>query len=233
VNSSNLPFPPLQPSSPLGDLWRRWGGLTIGAVVLVGLVCFIWYMLHDTAGTKREVAATPMLMLPPEPIKPPEPEKLPDPPPEKIKPEVQEPKPSPVDSPKDQAPSPSKDLSDPTTINADAQAGTDSFNVGAGNGGGMGGAGGAMAGSYSRYVANAMQQALARDQRTRQLAFDDITVDVWLDADGKVVRSALVHGSAAKVDDLVLATLGDFRSDEKPAPSMRFPMRVVIKGRRP
>jgi protein TonB len=230
VNSSNLPFPPLQPSSRAGDVWRRWGGLTIGAVVLVGLIGFIWYMLAGTASTKREVAATPMLMLPPEPIKPPEPEKLPDPPPEKIKPEVQEPKPSPVDAPKDQAPSPSKDLAEPLTMNADAQAGVGG--ILAGSGGGMVGGGG-MAGSYSRYVANAMQQALARDQRTRQLAFDDITVDVWLDADGKVVRTALVHGSSAKVDEMVLAALGDFRSDERPAPSMKFPMRVVIKGRRP
>lgn len=230
MKSSNLPFPNMPQSPQSGGMWRRWGGLAIGVAVLAVLVAFIWYMLAGTASTKREVAATPMLMLPPEPIKPPEPEKLPDPPPEKIKPEIQEPKPSPVDAPKDQAPSPDKPVGDPLTMNADAQAGVGG--ILAGGGGGMVGGGG-MAGSYSRYVANAMQQTLARDQRTRQLAFDDITIDIWLDANGKVVKTALVQGSAGKVDDQVLAVLGEFHSDERPSPSMRFPMRVVIKGRRP
>lgn len=230
MKSSNLPFPDMPQGPRSGGMWRRWGGLAIGVAVLAVLAAFIWYMLAGTASTKREVAATPMLMLPPEPIKPPEPEKLPDPPPEKIKPEIQEPKPSPVDAPKDQAPSPDKPVGDPLTMNADAQAGTGG--ILAGGGGGMVGGGG-LAGSYSRYVANAMQQVLARDQRTRQLAFDDITIDIWLDVSGKVIKTALVHGSAAKVDDQVLAVLGDFRSDERPSPSMRFPMRVVIKGRRP
>jgi type IV secretory pathway VirB10-like protein len=221
----------MQQGSRADELWRRWGGLAVGAVVLAALIAFIWYMLAGTASTKREVAATPMLMLPPEPIKPPEPEKLPDPPPEKIKPEVQEPKPSPVDAPKDQAPTPSQNVADPLTMNADPQAGIGG--ILAGSGGGMVGGGG-MAGSYGRYVANAMQQALARDERTRHLAFDDITFDLWLDANGKVVRTVLVtHGSSAKVDELLLTVLGDFRSDERPGPNIRFPMRVAIKGRRP
>ncbi|KDP86534.1 hypothetical protein CF70_006665 [Cupriavidus sp. SK-3] len=218
-------------------MWRRWGGLLIGALVIVGLAVLVWRLLSDTASTRREVAATPMLVLPPPPPPPPEPEKLPEPEPEKIKPEVVEPKPAdPQEAPKDDAPpSPSKDLGDPVTIDGAAQAGTDAFGIQAGSGGGMtGGGGGLGSRSYASYVSNALQQAFARDQRTRQLAFEDIRIDLWLDADGKATRAQLVRGTGnAQTDEAVLAMVRDFRADERPPASLRFPMRMSIKGRRP
>ncbi|MGT2429771.1 TonB family protein [Cupriavidus basilensis] len=228
------PTPPRQRAA---ALWRRWGGLLIGALVIVGLAVLVWRLLSDTASTRREVAATPMLVLPPPPPPPPEPEKLPEPEPEKIKPEVVEPKPAdPQEAPKDDAPpSPSKDLGDPVTIDGAAQAGTDAFGIQAGSGGGMtGGGGGLGSRSYASYVSNALQQAFARDQRTRQLAFEDIRIDLWLDADGKATRAQLVRGTGnAQTDEAVLAMVRDFRADERPPASLRFPMRMSIKGRRP
>ncbi|MGT2458782.1 energy transducer TonB family protein [Cupriavidus basilensis] len=205
--------------------------------MIVGLAVLVWRLLSDTASTRREVAATPMLVLPPPPPPPPEPEKLPEPEPEKIKPEVVEPKPAdPQEAPKDDAPpSPSKDLGDPVTIDGAAQAGTDAFGIQAGSGGGMtGGGGGLGSRSYASYVSNALQQAFARDQRTRQLAFEDIRIDLWLDADGKATRAQLVRGTGnAQTDEAVLAMVRDFRADERPPASLRFPMRMSIKGRRP
>lgn len=218
--------------------WRRWGGVAGGALLAAGLAALVWYLLSDTAATKREVAAPPMLMLPPPPPPPPEPEKLPEPTPDKVVPEVSEPEPTPADKPMDDAPeSPSPDKGDPVTIDGAAQAGSDAFGIQAGRGGGMsgsGGGGGLGAGSYGRYVANALQMAFARDPRTRQLAFTDIRVDLWLDAEGRTSKVQLVQGTGnAQTDEQVLAMVRDFRADERPPASLRFPARVSIKGRRP
>jgi periplasmic protein TonB len=223
-----------KPAGRATKLWRRHGGMILGALALVVLAVIVWHLLSGTASTKREVAATPMLMLPPPPPPPPEPEKLPEPQPDKVKPEVADIKPSPVDKPQDDAPAP-KDNSDPVTIKGDAQAGNDAFGVRAGSGGGSSGTGGLGGSSYSRYVSSILQQALARDPRTRQLVFDDIRIDVWLAADGKTARAQLVQSTGnATTDEAVLAMVRDLdRIDERPPASMRFPMRVSMRGRRP
>lgn len=224
------------PAQRAAALWRRWGGLLTGALVFAALASLIWYLLSDTAATRREAPATPTLVLPPPPP-PPEPEKLPEP--EPVKPEVVEPEPKPAEpaeAPQDDSPpSPSQDLGDPVTIDGAAEAGTDAFGIRAGGGGGMtGGGGGLGSRSYSAYVSSALQQAFVRDQRTRQLAFDDIRIELWLDADGRVTRVELAGSSGnATTDQAVLAMVRDFRADERPPASLRFPMRMSIKGRRP
>ncbi|MGJ7609607.1 MULTISPECIES: energy transducer TonB family protein [unclassified Variovorax] len=233
---------PAGPSGARAGLWRRWGGWAIGLAMAAALVALVWHLLSDTASTKRVVADAPMLMLPPPPPPPPEPEKLPEPEPEKVKPEVveKEPKPvEPLEPPKDDAPpSPSKDLGDPVTMDSAGQAGNDAFGIQAGSGGGMsgtGGGGGLGSGSYARYVSSLLQQALSRDPRTRQLVFDDIQIDLWLGADGKTSRVQLVRGTGTPdIDEAVLTLLrGLDRVDEKPPASLRFPMRVSMRGRRP
>ncbi|MDR2323973.1 MAG: TonB C-terminal domain-containing protein [Acidovorax sp.] len=219
--------------------WRRWGGWVMGVIVaLVGLAV-LWFLLAGTASTKREVAATAMVMLPPPPPPPPEPEKLPEPEPEKIEPKITEIEPTPVESMDkpmdDAAPSPSQDMGDPMTMNADAQAGTDGIAVGAGGGMTGGGGGGLGAGSYQRYISARLQQALTRDPRTRNLVFSDLRVDLWMAADGRVTKVQLAQGSSNdKTDELVLAMLREIQAvDERPPASMRFPMRVSMNGRRP
>lgn len=207
-------------------------------VALVGLAV-LWFLLAGTASTKREVAATAMVMLPPPPPPPPEPEKLPEPEPEKIEPKITEIEPTPVESMDkpmdDAAPSPSQDMGDPMTMNADAQAGTDGIAVGAGGGMTGGGGGGLGAGSYQRYISARLQQALTRDPRTRNLVFSDLRVDLWMAADGRVTKVQLAQGSSNdKTDELVLAMLREIQAvDERPPASMRFPMRVSMNGRRP
>ena len=233
MKHSNAPTPQAALS-----FWRRWGGWVIGLTVVVGLAALLWYLLAGTASTKRAVAPTAMLMLPPPPPPPPEPEKLPEPEPEKVEPKITEVEPTPVESlekPMDDAtPSPSQDLGDPVTMNADAQAGTDGIAVGRG-GGSTGGGGGIGNGSYQRYLSSQLQQALARDARTRSLVFSDLRVDLWLASDGRSTRLQLVQGSGnARTDELVLAMLREIeRIDERPPQSMRFPVRVSMNGRRP
>lgn len=244
----NLAHPSSSRSAPsgapgIGGFWRRWGGLAIGAVALALLAALVWYLLSDTASQKRQVADAPMLMLPPPPPPPPEPEKLPEPEPEKIKPEIPKPEPTPVETqeaPKDDAPpSPSQDLGDPVTIDGPAQAGTDAFGISAGRGGGMtggvGGPGGLGSGSYRSYVVNALQQALARDPRTRQLKLAEIRLDIWLDTAGKITRMRLVKSTGdAEADEAVLAAARAMgRFDEPPPASVGFPMSVLMFGRRP
>ena len=238
MNLAN-PISHRSPPSGAASVWRRWGGLIIGTVVLALLMALVWYLLSDTASQKRQVADAPMLMLPPPPPPPPEPEKLPEPEIEPVKPEVVEPEPTPVEPPKDDTPpNPSQELGDPVTMDGPAQAGTDAFGIAAGRGGGMTGgtgAGGLGSGTYSRYIANALQQGLARDPNTRHLVFADIQIDLWLDASGKTTRAQLVKGTGnAKADDAVLAMVRELnRIDESPPASQRFPMRVSMKGRRP
>ncbi|RSK89853.1 TonB family protein, partial [Pandoraea apista] len=88
--------------------------------------------------------------------------------------------------------------------------------------------------SYSAWLASSLQQAFGRDQRTRTLAFDDVRIDLWLDADGRATRAQMVRGTGnAAIDDAVLAMLRDFRAEEKPPASLRYPLSMSIRGRRP
>lgn len=224
--------------------WRRWGGWAIAAGVLAGAAALVWHLMSDTAAQRRETPQTALLALPPPPPPPPppEPERRPDPEPEKPQ-KIVEPEPTPekpAEKPMDdKPPEPSRDAAaDPVTIAGDAQAGNDAFGIQAGRGGGStgtGGGGGLGSGSYGRYVASRLQQVLQRDARTRHLAFDDIRLDLWLDASGKASRVELVQGSGtARVDALVLAVLRELDAlDERPPASMRYPMRVSMKGVRP
>lgn len=221
--------------------WRRWGGHTIGGVVLVVLAIGVVVLMSDTASTRREVAVAPMLMMPPPPPPPPEPEKLPEPEPDPVKPEVVEPEPTPVeplDAPVDEAPpSPSQDLGDPVTIDGAAQAGTDGFGVAAGRGGGSSGAGrgGLAHQSYGRYVSSVLQQAVMRDARTRLLTYQDVRVLLWLDADGKPTRVELARSSGDPAVDaaMVAVVRGLDNVGERPPASLTFPIRLTLTGRRP
>src|SRR6185312_13517940 len=95
--------------------------------------------------------------------KPPEPEK-------KIE-EVQKPDPTPkqADAPK------------PLTINGPAQAGTDQFGLGAGEGGGdVAGGTGFGTENYGRYLTSIVQTAIQQDEWLNHLAFN-AQVIAWVD----------------------------------------------------
>lgn len=214
--------------------WRRWWPLAALIVALAALVLLLWYLLFkDTASTRRPVAEIPMVMLPPPPPPPPEPEPEPE-----VKPEEQVmPEPEPLDEvPKPTEEAPTPDTADPVTMDADAQAGGDSFGIQSGSGGGRSGAGGGGAGNatYGRYLGYVLQQAVARDDKVRRLAFQ-LTVNVWLDAAGELTRVELLRGSGnAEADERVLQAIRAVgRIDERPPASLDFPARVLVQGRRP
>jgi len=221
---------------PEPDFWRRHGGrlLLLGALLagLAVLGWLFWYLLTDTVSTKRQVAETPMLMLPPPPPPPPpEPEKLPEP----EQPEEVAPEPEPLEPLKPTEETPTPDISDPVTMDAEGQAGADSFGIRSGSGGGMSGAGGGGGNAtYGRYLGYVLQQAISRDERARRLAFR-LQVDIWLSPTGELNRVELVRGSGnAEADEAVLSALRTLgRIDERPPGSLTFPARISIQGRRP
>lgn len=212
--------------------WARWlGGLgVLAALALLGW----WVLFQDTASTKRPVTPVPMLALPPPPPPPPEPEPEPEP---EVEPEEVMPEPEPLEDvpkPTEQAPTP--DTADPVTMNTDAQAGSDNFGIQSGRGGGLSGtgAGGAGNASYGRYLGYVLQQAVAREERLRPLAFQ-LTLHVWLGPDGQLSRVELVRGSGnPDADQAVLEAIRAVgRLDERPPASLVFPARVLVQGRRP
>ena len=211
----------------------RWLGPTLGVVAVLGLGLLLWTFIDQQSGVRREAPKVPTIIPlppppPPPPPKPPEPEKVE----EKV---VEEPKPMEPVTPKLDAPPKPADLSDPVTMDADAQPGGDSFNIGSGSGSGMGPPGGGRAGTgtYGQYLAYALQRVLENDDRTRRLIFK-LSVDIWLDPDGRPTRINLVQSSGnPSTDAAVLAALRAIsRLDERPTPGIEFPARVVITGRR-
>jgi periplasmic protein TonB len=212
--------------------WRRWRGRLAGVVVVLALASLVWMMAGHQVGVRREApriaTITPLPPPPPPPKeKPPEPKKV-----EETKQDI--PKPAeplkPVDAPK-QTP----DLAKQITINGPAQAGNDSFNIGAGDGGGMVGSGGDGVGgsSYEQYLGYALQEAIQHDDRTRRLVFD-VRVNLWLSADGGVTRVELVSSSGVSTTDRALAdVLRGVRIDTPPPPNLSMPVRVAMRGHRP
>lgn len=217
---------------------RRWGGWLAGVFAVLFAAMVLWWLLSgDQATVRREVPVAPLLTLPPPPPPPPEPEQIEEAPEEEdvVEPEpLDEPlEPMPEDEP---PPTPSEDLGDPVTMDALAQAGTDAFGIQSGSGGGMTGTGRGMGNTtYSRYISSVLQQALAADHRTRRLAFDDIRLDLWLNGDGQPVRVELVQGTGSDaIDEAVLTMVRELEAfDARPPASLRFPLRMSIRGRRP
>jgi periplasmic protein TonB len=211
--------------------WRRWRGRIIAVIVVLAAAWLIWMLAGHEVGVRRSApriaTITPLPPPPPPPKeKPPEPKKE-----EVVKQDV--PKPAepvkPVDAPK-QAP----DLAKQITINGPAQAGNDSFNIGAGEGGGMVGSGGAGGGgSYEQYLSFALQEAIQQDDRTRRLVFN-VRVNLWLSSVGEVTRAELVRTSGSESTDRALIdVLRTVRIDTPPPANLQMPVRVAMRGYRP
>ncbi|MBB6244390.1 energy transducer TonB [Rhodanobacter sp. MP1X3] len=213
--------------------WRQWRGRIIALAMVLVAAWLIWTFARHQVGVRKEApriaTITPLPPPPPPPKeKPPEPKKL-----EEVKQEL--PKPNepakPVEAPK-QAPDVAKQVS----IDAPAQAGNDSFNIAAGDGGGMVGSnGGSGVGgsSYEQYLGYALQEAIQRDDRTRRLIFD-VHAKLWLSADGSVTRIELINSSGIQAtDNALLDVLRSLHIDTPPPPSLSMPVRVAMRGHRP
>jgi hypothetical protein len=194
------------------------------AVVVVVTLCIgaaAWYGIHNTAGVRREAPPLPpMVALMPPPPPPPPKEKPPEP--EKKIEEVQKPveEPKPMDAPK------------PLTINGPAQAGSDSFNIGAGDGSGTVGGTGFGEANYARYMGAQFQQSIQQDDQINRLVFA-ADIGVWVDASGHVTRATILATSGdAKVDKVLVSDIEGLTLDEAPPLGMRFPQRIRVRGHR-
>lgn len=221
---------------------RRWLKLAAVAVAVAVAAYALWRWANDMSGVRRDAPkVTAIIPLPPPPPPPPEPEKPPEPEQPKEEPvATPEPEPQPTPEPpkpQDEAPPrPADDLANPMQIDGDAQAGSDAFNIGAGQGKGMAGGGGGRAGNatYSQYLAYALQKILREDERTRNLTFR-LQANIWLTASGQITRVELTRGSGdADVDARVVAALRAVPGlDERPPASANMPIRASLTGRRP
>ncbi|HEX7816242.1 TonB family protein [Dyella sp.] len=213
--------------------WQRWRGRLIALVVMVVVGVLIWRFAGHEVGVRRSApriaTITPLPPPPPPPKeKPPEPKKV-----EETKQEIAKPNEpvKPVEAPK-QAPDSPKQI----TIDGPAQAGNDSFNIGAGDGSGMVGAGGGNGsggGSYEQFLGYALQQAIQRDDRTRRLVFD-VRASLWIDAQGTITRITLDGSSGSpSTDQALVDALQGLHVDTPPPPKMTMPIRAAMRGRRP
>jgi protein TonB len=213
--------------------WQRWRPRIIALVVVLIAAWLVWMFAGHQVGVRKEApriaTITPLPPPPPPPKeKPPEPKRLDD-----VKQEV--PKPNepakPVDAPK-QTPDTARQVS----IDAPAQAGNDSFNIAAGDGGGMvgsNGGNGVGGSSYEQYLGYALQEAIQRDDRTRRLIFD-VRARLWLSADGTVMRFELINSSGVQAtDNALLEVLHGLHIDTPPPPNLSMPVRVAMRGHRP
>lgn len=212
--------------------WRRWRARAFIAMGVLAAAWLVWQFADNQVGVKRSApriaTITPLPPPPPPPKeKPPEPQKV-----EQAKQDI--PKPDmpakPVEAPK------APDMAKQVTINGAAQAGNDSFNIGAGDGNGLvgsNGGNGAGGSSYEQYLGYTLQEALQRDERTRQLIFD-VRANLWLSPTGSVTRAELVASSDTEsTDKALLDVLRGLRIDTPPPPNLSMPVRTVIQGRRP
>ncbi len=204
-----------------GGGFSRIARIAVPVLVVAVIGGSIWYMLHGTGAERREAPPLPVLqaVLPPPP---PPPKEKPPPEPEKKVEEVQKSTPTPkeMDAPK------------PVTINGPAQAGSDAFNLGAGDGSGMAASGnGIGAESYSRYLSSVVQSAIEQDDRLNHLAFN-AQIGARVDENRKLHVRVLQSSGDAKVDESIVAAAQQVPAlDEEPPGPLEF--RIAIHSKRP
>jgi TonB family protein len=211
----------------------------VAALVAAGVIALIWHYARDTAGVKRNTApqVTTVIPLPPPPPPPPKQK----PPPEKTEDVIKTPVEKPVVAPKPaEAPKPADNQPKQMTMNAPAQAGTDNFAIGAGDGSGMAGSGGGSGSfgnaTYGRYMAFLLQQTVERDRRVQDSgggARFNVNLNIWMEPSGRITKVTVAQTTGdAKLDDAVVAalmTLG--KVDEPPPPGATWPRLVKLHGR--
>ncbi|KAB0639750.1 energy transducer TonB [Burkholderia stagnalis] len=208
------------------------------ALVLAGLAALVWRFASDTAGVKRAAApqVTTVIPLPPPP--PPPKQK---PPPEKVKEEVKTPVDKPTVAPKpSETPKPSDNQPKQMTMNADAQAGSDNFGIGAGDGSGMVGSGGGGRfgnASYAQYMVYVLQRAIEQDKGVQEAGGARFagSLHLWLEPSGRIAKVTVVQSTGdAKLDAAVVAAVEALgKVDEAPPPATTYPVLVRLQGRKP
>jgi len=208
------------------------------ALVLAGLAALIWHFAGDTAGVKRVTASQVTTVIPLPPPPPPPKQK---PPPEKIKEEAKTPLDKPTIAPRPaETPKPSDNQPKQMTMNAPAQAGTDSFNIGAGDGSGMVGSGGGGRfgnAGYSQYMVYVLQRAIEQDKGVQEAGGARFAgnLNLWMDAAGRITKVTIAQSTGdPRIDAAVVAAVESLgKVDEPPPPGTPYPVLVKLLGRKP
>lgn len=217
----------------------------LAAAVLLGLLYFVYTQLTGIRGITVE-APSPQIVammpdLPPPPPPPPPPDKIPPEPTEKAQP-----------APSTQAPKSAQPQAAAMTVAAAPQAGSDSFGLQAGSGGGIGApggtgtclgtsCGGAPAGGngmsetiYRRYLSAALQDRVQADDALARLVFSaDLALTV---TPGGVVTGVRLIRASGRNDRAVTQKLSSIleqvRGLDPPPAAMRFPQKITVRGKR-
>lgn len=231
----------------------RAGGTSAGMVVfyivcallLLAFVYFLYIQFTAVDGIKLEAPSPQIVsMLPPPPPPPPPPE-----PKEKPPEPTEQPQAPPSEAPKSPQPQPQAAA---VTMNAPAQAGTDSFGLSAGSGNGIGapsssgtclgtkcgpaagGGGGMGEGLYRRYLSSALQERVQGEDRLSRLIFSaDFSLTVT--PDGRVTSVQFLDARGrddAETMKKLAAILAAVRGLDPPPQAMRFPQKITVRGRR-
>jgi protein TonB len=219
---------------------RRWMKPAIAVLVLLGVAALVWHFASDTAGVKRTEAprVTTVIPLPPPP--PPPPPKQ-TPPPEKTQEVMKTPVDKPTVAPKPaESPRPSDNQPKQMTMNAPAQAGTDSFNIGSGDGTGMAGSGSGTGSfgnaSYAQYLGYTLQRAIEQDKRVQEAGGARFagSLNLWMDPSGRIAKVTIAQSTGdTRIDDAVIAAVQNLgRVDEAPPPQTVYPKLVRLQGRK-
>ncbi|AYV48155.1 ferric siderophore transporter TonB [Caulobacter flavus] len=235
-------MPPIEPArTSWPERLRGVARVAVPVAVVAVIAIGVWRLATDTSGARRETAPPPLVALTPPPPPPPPPPKERPPEPEKTVVETSVPSPTPKPEP-----APKSDAPKQLTINGPPQAGADAFGVAAGRGGGVavggdpngsdkpGGAGGGFAeAGYARYLDGVLQRAVQADNRINRLAFT-AQVQIWIRPDGAIARVEILRSSGDERTDktLIAAIQSVGRVDQAPPPQIRFPARVVLRGRK-
>lgn len=233
----------------------RAGGRSAGVVVfyivcallLLAFVHFLYTQFTAVDGVKVEAPSPQIVsMLPPPPPPPPPPPEPKEKPPEP----TEQPQAPPSEAPKSPQPQPE---AAPVTMNAPAQAGTDSFGLSAGSGNGIGapssagtclgtrcgpaagGSGGGMGeGLYRRYLSSALQDRVQGDDKLSRLVFS-ADFSLTITPDGRVAGIQFLDARGrddAETVKTLTAILAAVRGLDPPPQAMRFPQKITVRGRR-
>lgn len=199
--------------------------LRAGAVCLVAtVVAFTWIKVTSSDPRIHETAQ--VITLVDEPLEPPPvAEELPEEVPEEAEP-LEEP-----DAPEMDGPDP---LDDSLALDADAEAGSDSFGLLARRGGrdlltlGAGDGGQAYR-SYGIVVEDGLREALMAREELRRRSYSAI-VRLWIQADGAIGRAELAEGTGVAAIDQAIerAISGAARLARPPPADMPQPVRIRV-----
>lgn len=196
--------------------------ILFGVGILVGFAALAWWLWPSNSARRPERIVQEIQVFQP----PPEPEKKVVE--QEIVPEEVKPQDQPTEMPTD-APAAPSDLG--AGLDRDADAGSDSYHLGAGGGGGLFGRGGSD-GGWGALVAAHITMALQRDERTRNArGLMRVTMDI--DAAGRFSGAKLVSGTGDPTLDAairdVLAHLPPLGRPRPPAISNSTQLSINLK----